>query len=99
MRQPLNRLLTMIVSPLSCGLPACREAVVEQDRPRTVLLQLLVDFPDEAPALLLVPLHRLLIEQLVDFRIAVAGVIAVRAAGVILIELRVGVVDPERRSD
>ena len=75
-------------------LPARREAVVEQDRPRTVLLQFPVDLPDEAPPLLLVPLHRLLIEQLVDFRVAIAGIIPVRTAGVILVELRIGIVDP-----
>jgi hypothetical protein len=37
----------------------------------------------------------LLIEQLVESGIAVAGVIAVRAAGIIFIELRVWVVDTE----
>jgi len=68
---------------------------VEKDRPSAVLLQFFVYFEDEAAAFLLIPLDRLLIEQLIELGIAVAGVITVRAAGVIFIELRVRVVDPE----
>ena len=67
---------------------------MEKDRPRAILLQLFVCFEDEAAAFLLIPLDRLLIEQLIELGIAVAGVITVRAAGVIFVELRVGVVDP-----
>src|SRR5712691_6072161 len=78
--------------PLQVRSPAGGEPVVEKNRPSTVLLQFLVDFPNQVPALFLVRLHRLLIEQFVDLGIAVAGVIAVRAASVILVDLRVGVV-------
>ena len=76
-------------------MPACREPVVEKDRPGAILLQLLVDFEDQVAALLLILFHRLLIEQLVHLRIAITGVITIRAAGVIFIELRVGIVDPK----
>src|SRR5580692_6433945 len=47
---------------LQLGLPAGREAIVVEDRSSTILLQFLVDFPNEMPALLLISLHRLLIE-------------------------------------
>ena len=79
---------------LQLRLPAGRKAVVVKDRPSTIVLQFFVYLPNEMPTLLLIGLHGLLIEQLVDLGIAVAGVIAVRTAGVILIELRVGVVHP-----
>jgi len=42
------------------------KAVVEKDRPGPILLQLFVDLENEAAALLLIPLRRLLVEQLVD---------------------------------
>ena len=81
---------------LELRLPAGRKAIVEKDRPRTILLQLPVDVPDKMLALGLIPLSRLLIEELVDLRITIAGVITVRAAGVILIEQGRR---PRRRSD
>ena len=59
----------------------------------TVLLQFAVDLPDQLLALLRVGFHRLLVDQLVELGIAVAGVVALRAAGVVLVELLVGVVD------
>ena len=40
-----------------------------------------------------VGLHRLLVEQLLDLLVAVVGVVALRAAGIVLVELLVGIVD------
>src|SRR5262249_33809403 len=72
-----------------------REPVMEEDRTGFILLQLPIDLPDQPTALFLVTLHRLPVKQSINFRIAIAGVIAVGAAGVILIELRVGVIDTD----
>jgi hypothetical protein len=66
---------------------------VEDDRPRHVLLQLLVDLPHQLLALVDVGLLRLLVEQLLDLLVAVVGVVALRAAGVVLVERLVGIVD------
>ena len=63
------------------------------DRARAVLLQLLVDVPDEMPALVAVGDLRLRNELFLQLGVAVAGVVALRAAAVILEELLVGVVD------
>ena len=63
------------------------------DPPRPALLQLLVNFPDEAPALVAVGDLRLLDESLLELRVAIGGVVALRAAAVILEELLVRVVD------
>ena len=79
--------------PLQLGLPAGRGAEMIDDRPRPVLLQFLVDFPDQLAALLLVSFRRLLDELLFELGVAVAGVIALRATGIILVELLVWVVD------
>src|SRR5437764_3347774 len=73
--------------PTGCG------AEVVDDRPRAVLLQSLVDVPDQALALLLVGFGRLLLEQLLDVAVAVASVVALRAAAVILVEHLIGVID------
>jgi len=59
------------------GSPAGREAVVVKNRSSTILLQFLVDFPNEISALLWIWLRRLLIEKLVDLGITIAGVITV----------------------
>src|SRR5215472_14466614 len=80
---------------LDARLPAGREPEVIDDRPRLVLLQSLVDLPHQALALILVGLHRLLLEQLLELGITVPSVITLRAARVILIELRIGVVDAD----
>src|SRR5271168_1816287 len=85
--------------PLDVRLPAGRSAVVPNYRPRAVLLQLLVDLPDQLPAFLLVGLHRLPVEQLFDLTVAVAGIIALRTAGIVFVELLVGVVDRARDVD
>src|SRR5215469_3948806 len=70
--------------PFDLGLPAAGGAEVVDDRPCAVLLQFLVDFPDEVAALLLAGFHRLLRELFFELGVAVAGVVALRAAAVIL---------------
>src|SRR5450759_2561235 len=80
--------------PLDIRLTAGRRAVVEDDRPGALFLQLLVDFPDDLPALLLVGFDRLAIEQLLHRLVAIPGDVEGRAAGVILVELLVGIIDP-----
>src|SRR5215472_15499045 len=50
--------------------PAGGEVVAVDDRPGGVLGQLLVDFPDQLLALLLVRLHRLPVVQLLEFGVA-----------------------------
>jgi hypothetical protein len=66
---------------------------VVDDRAGPVLLQLLVDVPDETAALVAVGRLGLRNEWLLQLGIAVAGVIALRAAAVVLEELLVRVVD------
>jgi hypothetical protein len=78
-------------------LPASSAAVVVDDRPRHVLLQLLVDFPNQGLALLLIDFERLAVEQLLQFEIAVAGIVPFGAASIVLVELLVGIVDPAAR--
>src|SRR5260221_3957388 len=63
------------------GPPAAGVATEIQHRAHDVLLQPPVDLPDQALALLLVGLHRLLVDQLVDLLVAVVHVGA-RAADV-----------------
>src|SRR5262249_18144509 len=63
-RQPLKTLLTIILRPFDPRLPAGGKPEVIHDRPRLILLQSPVDLPDQPFALLLVGLHRLLLEQL-----------------------------------
>src|SRR5438094_7811477 len=67
-------------------LPARRGAEVIDDRARAIFLQFLVDIPDQALSLLLVGFRRLLLEQLLELAVAIAGVVALRAAAVILVE-------------
>src|SRR5712671_3641166 len=73
-------------------LPARGKPQVIDDRPRLVLLQSPVDFPYQPPALLLVGLHRLLLEHFLQLGIAIPGVVTLRAAGVVLIELCIRVI-------
>src|SRR6516225_11635295 len=54
---------------------SCRAGMID-DRPRAVLLQFLIDLPDEVLAPLLIGYRRLLDEQILEFRIAVAGIVA-----------------------
>src|SRR5882672_6169573 len=70
---------------LDVRLPARTLTTVEDDRARHVLLQFLVDFPDQLLALLLVGFGGLLVEQLLDFLVAVVGVVPLRAAGIVFV--------------
>src|SRR6516225_11674198 len=78
---------------LDIGLPARAPAAVEDDRTSDVLLQLLVDLPDQLLALLDIRFLRLLVEQLFDVLVAVVRVVPLRAAGIVLVEGLVGIVD------
>src|SRR6516225_2715402 len=73
------------------GLPAAATSIVKDDRASTVLGQLPFDFPNQSSARLLIGLCRLLIDQLVDLRIAVAIVVQVSAAPVEQVKVLVGV--------
>ena len=64
---------------------------------RAVLLELLLDVPNDRRALLGIGLLRLLVDQTHDQLIAVRAVVARRAAGVVLVEVGVGIVDAEAR--
>src|SRR5437763_1835562 len=80
--------------PLEIGLPAGRRNGVKDRRPRPVLRQLLFNLPDQPLALVVVGFHRLLVDQIVDFLVAIAGVIALGAADEVLVKLLVRVVEP-----
>ena len=69
---------------LDIRLPARAPAAVEDDRTSDVLLQLLVDLPDQLLALLDIRFLRLLVEQLFDVLVAVVRVVPLRAAGIVL---------------
>src|SRR5271165_91123 len=79
--------------PLDVGLPAARGAVMKNNRPGAVFLQFAVDLPHELFALLSVGFHRLKRELFFEFRVAVAGDVPLRAAGIVLEELLVRIVD------
>src|SRR6516162_2208451 len=76
------------------GLPAGRRHRVEDGRSGRVLGELALDFPDDLLALVRVGLARLPVDQPVDLSTAVAGVVALGAAGEILVELLIGIVEP-----
>src|SRR5690606_39591951 len=59
---------------------AGRRTGVEDDRTRRIFLQLLVDLPNQLLALLDVGFGRLLVEQLLQLRIAIVRVVALRLA-------------------
>src|SRR5262249_375576 len=63
-----------------------------QNRPRGVFLELLLDGVDELQALFRVDLLRLLVEHLLHLLVAVVGVVARRAARIVLVEVAVGIV-------
>src|SRR5262249_42044802 len=71
---------------LDIGSPAGRTPGIEDDRPRPFLGQFALDCPYQLLAALLIGLHRLLLDQLIDFRIAVAVPIQDRSASVVQIE-------------
>src|SRR5439155_16864611 len=81
------------LQPLHLRLPTGRLDVVIDDWPSRILLKLSVDLPHQLLALFLVHHRRLLVELLVELGIAIAAVVPGRAAGVVLVELLVRVVD------
>src|SRR5262245_32021091 len=66
---------------------------MRDDRPRYVLLQLLVDLPNQLLALFQIRFRRLLVELLLELLVAIVRVIALRSAAVILVEVLVRIVD------
>src|ERR1051325_7698397 len=80
--------------PLEIGLPAGGRYRIQDRGPRPVFRQLLFDFPDQTLALVVVGFHRLLVDQIVHFLAAIAGIVALGAADEVLVELLVGVVEP-----
>src|ERR1700675_3310791 len=81
--------------PLHVG--PVREVVepLGQDRPGRVLLEPLLNRDDLLQSLLRIQLLRLAVEHLHDFLVAVLAVVSRRAAGVVLVEVRVGIVGAE----
>src|SRR5258708_29424551 len=75
---------------LHLRLPAGRGAEMVDDRARAILLQFLVDVPDQALALFLVGFRRLLLEQFFELGVAIAGAVALAAAAVLLAESLIG---------
>src|SRR5215471_2264226 len=84
---------------LDIGSPAGRSPGIEDNRPRPVLGQFALDCPDQLLAPLPVSLPRLLLDQLVDFRVAVTVPIQARSASVMQIEERIGVRSADLRVD
>src|SRR5215831_2902769 len=78
---------------LDVGLQAGSRAVPQDHRPRAVGQELAVDLPHDLAALVGVGLGRLHVEQLLDLGIAVAGIVALRLAGEVLVEVLIGIVD------
>src|ERR1700736_6280129 len=79
--------------PLHPWLVADRRARVEEDRPDVVLDQLSFDIPYQTP-FLRVGLYRLPVDQRIDFLVAVSAIVARGAAGIVLIEILIRVVEP-----
>src|SRR5882672_6948375 len=74
-------------------MPAGPGAVVPEDRAGRVLRQLALDRPHQLLALLLIEFHRLLVDHLIELRIAVAVVVALRSTSEILVQGLVRVID------
>src|SRR5260370_21614662 len=81
------------IEALDARPPAGRGAGVEYDRARGVAREAPLDLPHQLPPLLGIGLARLPVDQRVDLLVAIAGVVAVRAARVVLVEHLFGVVD------
>ena len=77
--------------PFHIGLPAAAASIVKDDRPGAVLCQLPLDLPNNLPALFLIGLNRLLIDQLVDPRTAVTVIVQIPAATVEQVKVLVGI--------
>src|SRR5215469_17736690 len=67
---------------------------MEDDRPSAILSQSLFDLPHDLSPLLGIGLAGLLVDQFVDFCIAIAGVVTLRPAGIVLVEHLVGIIEP-----
>src|SRR5712671_5806046 len=78
---------------LHVRLPASRAARVKDDGAGAVLRQSPFDLPYQPLALLRIGFDRLPVDQLVDLRAAVAGIIPLRSAHVVLVKLLIRVVD------
>src|SRR5262245_65984583 len=78
---------------LDPGLPAARTSRVDQHRSEHRLRELALGPPDDRFALLRVSFHRLPVDERVEFRMTVAGVVTRRVVIKILIEHLVRVVD------
>src|SRR5215472_4764084 len=70
-------------------LPAVRHAGIEDGRPGIVFSQSLFDGPHHPLTLLEIALHRLAVDHLVDFRVAIPGVISLRTANIVLVKGRI----------
>src|SRR5215469_14710458 len=79
--------------PLHLRVAARRLSGIEDNRTGAVLGQPPFDFPYQMLAFVLLGFGRLLIDQLVDFRTAIACVVALCGTDIVLVELLVGVVD------
>src|SRR5215472_5444695 len=79
--------------PVHARVTAGAEPVLVDDRPGSVLLQTTINLPDQFLALLLIGLDRLLVVHLFELGVAVVGVIALRAASIMLVEIGVRVID------
>src|SRR5262249_20070962 len=80
---------------LDVGVPAVPRQAVLDDWPRGILDQDTLNLPNQLAPLLPIDLLRLFCQQLIDFRIAILGVIPLRLAGIIFHEVAVGVVDAD----
>src|SRR3546814_3760481 len=78
-------------------MPAADSDGVVQGRAGHLFLELPVDLPDDLTALFLIGLHRLLVEQGLQLLVAVSVIVADRIAGVVLVEVLVGIVDGRAR--
>src|SRR5215470_14131589 len=78
---------------LYVGLPAQASYALRDDGSRHVLGKLLLDIPDELSALGEIGFVGLRLDQLLHIGVAILGVVALRTAGVVLVEVDIGVVD------
>src|SRR5579862_5320195 len=78
--------------PLDIRLAASRRPGIKQDRAGVVFDQFLLDLPYQFAAFVEIRLYRLALDQLVDFGIAVSGVIAQRTAYIVFVKCHIGVI-------
>src|SRR5271163_2547281 len=78
---------------LDPGLPAGAAGRVKDDRSDRSFRQHPFELPDDLLALFRIGLHRLLIDELVELRVAVAGIVPCGAADEILVEHLIRVID------